>query len=79
MLSTDPTTKGSRRLRAARQATISYLGAWSAMFGPAGGVETTDEVDARREAALMALQAAAPDPTLAAQADTVLGGTSSVQ
>lgn len=79
LLSTDRTTSSAHRLRAARQATINYLGAWSAVFGPAGGVETSDDLDTRRDTALTALRAAAPDATLAALSDTVLGATQTVQ
>ncbi len=78
-LSDDPTTSHSHRLQAARQATIDYLSAWSAMFGPASGTQTTDNLDARRSAALSALQAAAPDATLAEAAGVVLGSTQPVQ
>ena len=66
----------SHRLKAARTATLAYLDGWSAMFSPPAGsgfAESTGDLAARHRAALLALQAAAPDQTLAAEAGDALG------
>jgi hypothetical protein len=65
-------------LRTAQEATIAYLTGWSAVFADAGGdgavlPASSDDLTARRVAARTALEAAAPDPTRAAQAGIVLG------
>ncbi|BEP13722.1 hypothetical protein acdb102_20330 [Acidothermaceae bacterium B102] len=76
-LADDKTTQ-SHRLKAARSATLAYLDGWSAMFSPPAGsgfAESTDDLAARHRAALLALQAAAPDQTLAAEAGDALGTT----
>jgi hypothetical protein len=67
-----------RRLRVARAATLEYLQQWSLLFAraangsyPAAG--STDDLQAQHQAALDALQQAAPDPERAALASTVFG------
>ena len=78
----DDKATGSHRLKAARTATLAYLDGWSAMFAPPtsdGFAQSTDYLAARHSAALTALQAAAPDSTLAAEASSVLGGADQEQ
>jgi hypothetical protein len=78
-LQANPTGR-SGRLRAAKDATIAYLSAWSALFASADGTGSqaagTEDPDAARLAAQTALEKAAPDQVRAAKASTVFGTTS---
>jgi hypothetical protein len=71
-------TGRSGRLRAARDATLAYLSAWSALFASADGSSNAPaasqaDLDAQQLAARTALEKAAPDPARAAKAHTVFG------
>jgi len=78
-------TGRSGRLRAAKEATIAYLSAWSALFASAAGTSSgaagssdgpANDPDTARLAAQTALEKAAPDQVRAAKAGTVFGTTS---
>ncbi len=74
-LTADKTTR-SGRLKVAREATLTYLTSWSALFGHAdggGAVAPNDDLHAQQQAARAALLAAAPDAVRAAKAAVVLG------
>jgi hypothetical protein len=77
LLQADPTGR-SGRLRAARDATLTYLSDWSDLFARAAGASgqyagPQEDLDAVRLAAQTALVKAAPDHARAAKASTVFG------
>jgi len=79
-LQADPTGR-SGRLRAARDATLTYLSDWSDLFARAAGASgqyagPQEDLDAVRLAAQVALEKAAPDRVRAAKASAVFGSTS---
>jgi hypothetical protein len=72
-------TGHSGRLRAAKNAMLSYLSSWSSLYASAAGTagsQAPDDIAAQQAAARLALVKAAPDHERALKANSVLGPSS---